>query len=202
MVQKVKNRYWLALSNGSSNTNNFVIVWDYYNNAFSFYSGINASAMTTLYITSTDERPHFADYLGYVYRADFGVDDYPAKTQTAIDSYYYTNWKTLGDLVDQKGVTQTYIYYESSNAVLTFAYSYDFESSDQYTQTMSLAQGTSVYGSAIYGTGVYSGVGGAVVRRDLTGRGRTVRIKFANSNLTETMQIDGFGINAHMETNV
>ena len=39
-------------------------------------------------------------------------------------------------------------------------------------------------------------------RRDLTGRGRVVRFKFANNVLNEGFQIDGLGQMPHLETNV
>ena len=44
--------------------------------------------------------------------------------------------------------------------------------------------------------------GGQSVRRDLTGRGRVVRFKFANNTMDEQFRIDGLGTLAHLETNV
>jgi len=201
-VYKPKNRYQLALPSASATQNDRVIVWDYFNNAFSQYVGMSPSSLCTFFVEGITEQPYFADYSGYVYRMDFGSTDYPLNTATAINAYYYTNWKTFDDLCDQKGIPNVYLYYATGNAVLTLAYSYDFESKDQYTQTISLAGGTDVYGTAVYGTGVYSASGGAVVRRDLTGRGRVVRFKFANAVIGEGFQIDGFGSYAHLETNV
>ena len=208
LVHKDKNRYMLALSSAGKTTHDRVIVWDYFNNAFSVYSGINASAMTSVFVSGFQERPYFADYNGITYQMDTGTDDYPYSTattslvQTAINGYYYTNWKTYEDLCDQKGIPHTYIYYQSSNSVLTFSYSYDFETSDQYTQTLNLASGVAVYGTAIYGTDIYCGTGGASQRRDLTGRGRVVRFKYGNNTIGETFQIDGMGSFVHAETNV
>jgi len=199
---KEKNKYMLALTTAGNTTHDRVLVWDYYNNAFSIYVGMAVSAMVDTFTGGFIEQPYFADYNGYTYKMENGKDDYPLGTITAINGYYYTNWKTFDDLCDQKGIAHVYIYYQSSNSVLTFAYSYDFESTDQYTQTLSLSSGYSVYGSAKYGIGTYGGSGGADVRRDLTGRGRTVRFKFANLNLTESMQIDGFGSYVHVETPV
>ena len=92
------------------------------------------------------------------------------------------------------------IYYQTSNSVLTFGYSYDFETSTQYSTTFSLSAGVAVYGSAIYGTSVYAGSGGMHKRRDLTGRGRVVRFKFSNNVLGETFRIDGLGSMPHLET--
>ena len=202
MLQKNKNRYFLSLPGASQTNNNTVIVWDHQLNAFSMYSGIAASSMATIYNSAIEERIYFGDYSGFVYRMDTGVDDYPLGVQTAINSYYYTNWKAFDDLVDQKGVPNIVVYYQSTNAIITLVYAYDFETADTYTQTFSTATSSSVYGTAIYGIATYAGIGGSQQRRDLDGRGRVVRVGFKNANLSETFQIDGMGSFAHLETNV
>jgi hypothetical protein len=204
-VQKGKNRYFLALSSEGKTTNDTVLVWDWYNNAFSVYKGLNPSSMCTFYVSGLDERPHFGDYNGWVYRMDTGTDDYPSNTATAINAYYYTNWKTYEDLCDQKGVAHVYIYYQLNTSTLSFSYSYDFESTDHYTNTFSTSAGATaidLFGIGQYGTAVYSGSGGSYVRRDLTGRGRVVRFKFSNSNLGEAFRVDGIGSYVHLETMV
>lgn len=202
MLQKTKNRYFLSLPSSAQTNNDTVVVWDWQLNAFSIYAGIAASSMATVYVNAISERIYFGDYAGFVYQMDTGVDDYPLNVQTAINAYYYTNWKTYDDLVDQKGIPNVVIYYQSNNAIISLVYSYDFETGDTYMQTFSTATSSSVYGTAIYGVDTYAGVGGAQQRRDLDGRGRVIRIGFKNSNLSETFQIDGLGSFAHLETNV
>lgn len=201
-VQKNKNRYFCSLPSGSQTNNDVVLVWDWLLNAWSIYSGLAVSSITTIFVSGIAERPYFGDYSGFVYRMDTGSDDYPLNVQTAINAFYYTNWKPYDDLVNQKGIPEVVVYYETANAVVTFAYSYDFESTDTYTQTFSTATSSDVYGTGIYGTARYAGAGGGQQRRDLDGRGRVVRFKFANSTLSETFQIDGMGSFAHLETNV
>lgn len=202
MIQKNKNRYFCSLPSNGQTNNDTVVVWDWQLNAFSLYGGIAANSMTTVYVSAIDERIYFGDYSGFVYRMDTGSDDYPLNVQTAINAYYYTNWKNYDDLVDQKGVPNIVLYYQSNNAVITLVYSYDFESADTYLQTFSTATSTSVYGTSVYGTGTYAGVGGSQQRRDLDGRGRVTRFGFKNANMSETFQIDGMGSYAHLETNV
>lgn len=203
-VQKSKNRYFLSLTKYGSTTNDLVLVWDYFNNAFTIYDGLKANAMSTFYFNGNDERPHFGDYIGYVYRFDYGSDDYPANAQTAIDSYYYTNWKNYEDLCDQKGIPNIYLYYRNDSSTLTFAYSYDFVEGDSYAQTFRLSPDTSpIWGSVVWGSFNWGQSGGGLVqRRDLTGRGRVVRFKFSNNVKTETFRIDGLGTYVHLETNV
>ena len=202
MRQKGKNRYFCAMPSSGQTNNDVIVVWDWVLNAFSIYTGFAAASMAIVWVNGLEERPYFGDYSGFVYRMDTGTDDYILNVQTAINAYYYTNWKHYDDIINQKGVPNVVIYYQSANSILTFAYSYDFENADTYSQTFSIATGAAVYGTAIYGTDVYAGSGGLQQRRDLDGRGRVVRFKFANSTLGETMQIDGVGYFAHLETNV
>lgn len=202
MYQHSKNRYWLALPSASSSTNNSLIIWDSFNNALSLYDNMAPSCMTMVYNSGIDERPYWGDYSGFVYRGDVGTDDYPLNVQTAIDAYAYTRWIDFDDLCDQKGIPNIYIYYALNSGILSLSYAYDFNNGDQYTLTFSMSTSTAVYGSATYGMSTYASTGGAVKRQDLTGRGRTVRFKFANSNLSETFRIDGFGTFAHLQTNV
>lgn len=202
MLQKTKNRYFCSLPSSGQTNNDTVVVWDWQLNAFSLYAGIAASSMSSVFVSAISERIYFGDYVGFVYRMDTGSDDYPLNVQTAINAYYYTNWKHYDDIVDQKGIPNIVVYYQTNNAVITLVYSYDFESADTYTQTFSTATSTSVYGTAVYGTGTYAGIGGGQQRRDLDGRGRVIRFGFKNMNLSETFQIDGLGSSAHLETNV
>lgn len=200
--QHDKNRYWLSLTSSGASTNDTIITWDSFNNAFSVYNGIDASALTKFLVSGLDERPYFADYAGFTYRGDIGTDDQPSGTTTAINAFYATNWKDMGDLVDVKSTPHMYVYHQLANATLTFIYAYDFDEGDTYSQTFSLATSTDVYGTAVYGTATYAGSGGSDKRRDLVGRGRTVRVKFSNNVLGETFQIDGLGVQAQLETNV
>lgn len=197
--QKSKNRYWCSVSTEGTSTNTKVVTLDTYNKAWSVYKGHNANCFAVIY-SDGEERVYFGDYSGYVYRADIGTEDNPATVETAIDAYYYTKWFNFDDLVELKGVPHIVLYFQIANTTLTMAYSYDFEVADQYSQSFSLATSSSVYGTAIYGTDTYAGSGGNVLRRDLTGRGRVIRFKFASSVLDETMQIDGFGLFPHIET--
>ena len=203
-VQRSKNRYFLALTKQGSTNNNMVIVWDFFNNAFSLYNGISANTMYTFYVSGLDERPYFGDYSGYVYRMDYGTDDYPLNVKTAIDFYYYTNWKNFDDLCDQKGIPHIYLYYRNDTSMLTVSYNYDFQEGDAYSQVFSLSSGIVPYwGSVIWGTFNWTaGGGGLVTRRDLTGRGRVARFKLSNSSFGEKVRIDGLGTYVHAETMV
>lgn len=202
LVYKTRNRYLLGIAGTDSTTNNRVILWDYFNNAFSIYVGLSISAMSTFFVDGVNERPYFGDYSGFVYRMDTTSTDNPKNIATAISAYYYTNWRYFDDLCDQKGIPHIYLYFRLNNTTLTLSYSYDFEAADTYSQSFSLATGLDVWDTMLWGTGEWAGSGGNLVRRDLTGRGRLVRFKFFNSITGETFRIDGIGTLAHLETNV
>lgn len=200
MVQHNKHRYLFSVPSSSSSTNDTVITWDWYLNAFSIYSGINASSMCTTFASGYVEKIYFGDYAGFYYQMDNGSNDNPLNISTPINAYYYTNWKTFGDIMDEKAIPNIVLYYQNNNAVLTFAYSYDFNNSDTYSLTISTGGSTDVYGTGVYGIAVYAGTGGAQQRLDLNGRGRVIRFKFANMNASETFRIDGLGQLPNMET--
>ncbi len=192
----------LSVASSGSATNDTIIIWDWFNNAFSIYKGMAPAALAIFMVGGVEERPYFGDYAGFVYRMDIGSNDAPLGVSTAIDAFYATNWKLFDNLVDQKAIPHIYVYHQIASSVVTLAYSYDFEDASTYSQSIDFSSSSALYGSAIYGTDVYGASGGRVQRRDLTGRGRAVRFKFSNATLGETFQIDGFGLEAALETQV
>lgn len=196
-----KNRYISSYTLSGNSTHDRNLTWDSHNNAFSLYKGINANCFARVY-NSGVEQIYFGDYSGYVYLMNTGSTDNPAGVATAIDFYYYTKWFDYGDLISKKAVPQVAVYFQYANSTLSFAYSYNFEQADSYTQTFTLAGGSSLYGTAVYGTDFYAGSGGGVNKRNLTGRGEVVRFGFKNSTAGEAVSIDGFGAFADAETNV
>ena len=201
LTQRNKNRIQWSFATSGQTENDRVIMYDYYNKAWSVYDGMAPSAMATFVVDGIDERPYFQDYDGFVYRADTGSNDAPLNTATAIDSYYYTNWKSYDDVVNQKGIPHTYVYHTDENGILSFSYSFDFEEADTYTQTFNMTAGLALWDTDSWDEFTWSGSGGRIQRLDLTGRGRVVRFKVANSVLSETYRIDALGQLGHLETN-
>lgn len=186
-----KNRYLLSVASSTSTFNDMVITltYDPYQTTgllfkASKYAGISSSNMAIFNIDGVEERLYFADYLGYVYRGDIGVNDYPSNTPYAVNSYCYTNWKNFNDICDTKGVPHAYIYHSKTNGTLTFVYSYDFNTNDEYTHSFSMMT-----------TQTVSDLG---VRRDLTGRGRVIRMGFKNSATDTHYVVHGIGVQASL----
>ncbi len=202
VYSNTNNRYISSFSNSADSTHSKQITWDSLNNAFSVYKGLNANCFARTYISGV-ETIFFGDYSGFVRQMDTGTSDHDnSNVAQAIDCYYYTKWFDFGDMISKKATPQVSIFYEFTTGTMTFAYSYDFEQADSYTQTFSMSAGSSLYGTAMYDVDTYAGSGGNVNPRHLTGRGKVVRFKFANANVGEDMIIDGFAVFANAESNV
>ena len=199
-IQKNKNHYCCILTKSGSTENDEVVVWNWFLNAWSIYTNMNISAATTVYVDGTDERPYWGDYFGFVYRGDYGTNDYPLNVASLIAAHYYTNWKHYEDLMDKKGIAHMALYHQIASNNLTLSYSYDFEGGDTYSKTVDMSGGGDVFDTGVFDTATFAKEGGNVQRIDLTGRGRVVRFKFSNETADETFQIDGFGTMPHLET--
>jgi len=199
-VQRIKHRYMLAVQNLDSG-NDTIVTWDWYLNAFSIHTGMAPSTMCTTYNNGFTEQIWFGDYNGYYYQMDTtSLNDYPLGVATAINSYYYTNWKDFGDLIDEMVIPQCVLYYMISNSNLSFSYSYDLNTSDQYTLSFSLAGTGGLWGSGVWGTMLWGQGGGGLQRIDLNGRGRVARFKFSSNALNNTWRVDGLGQFPSVET--
>jgi len=186
-----KNRYLLSVASSTSTPNNLIIslTYDPYQVTgqlfkASKYTGISASSIAIFNVGGIEERLYFSDYLGYTYRGDIGINDYPSNTPYAVNSYYCTNWKNFNDICDKKGIPHAYLYHSKTNGSLIFGYSYDFNTNNEYTHSFSMMT-----------TQTVSDLG---VRRDLTGRGRVIRFKFANSATDTHYVIHGIGVQASL----
>lgn len=199
--QRSKNRYWSPHATSGGTTHGEIVTYDTFNDAFSLYDSMSISYICTLY-TGGEERVYFGDYTGFTYRADSGTSDHPngTATATAIEAYWKSKWFNMGNIMEEKGVPHIVFYHQIASTLLQLSYSYNFESAAQNTQTIYLGTSSATYGSALYGTDTYASSGGLVKRRDLTGRGKVMRLELSNLILNETFQIDGIGFYPHLET--
>jgi hypothetical protein len=180
LYHRTKNTYWLSMPKGSSLLNNMILTWNGFLNAWSQYAGMSASSLAIFLVGNSEERPYFGDYSGYIYRADYGIDDYPQKVRTAVNSFYWTNWKYYDSLCDKKGIAHSYINHAvQSNGNLNFGYSYDFYNGIQYLSSFTML-------SVLSQTAM-------TTRRDLIGRGTFVRFYVGNNSTNTTYRVDGFG---------
>jgi hypothetical protein len=200
MYQHDKNRYWVGVPTSGSSENDRVYTWDSQINAISRYDGLTLAACAIFNVNGNEERPYFGDYEGFTYRCDYGTDDYPLSVASAVDSYYYTNWKWYQDAVSIKDVPHCYLYYQTHDATLDFSYSYDLETGDQFNTDIDISDSGGEWDTMVWGVDNWAGQGGAQKRVDLTSEGRLVRFKFSSPRIAETWQIDGMGTEVGAET--
>lgn len=197
--QQTKNRYWASYRTAGGSTNDRIVTFDTFNNAFSIYDGMNANAIEVLE-QNGEEKIVFGDFSGFTYQADTGLDDNPLNVSTAIDAFLHTRWFDFGDLANVKALPNIVVYYECKNATLSFAYTYDLQDGDEHSLSFSTDCGGVAWDSGVWDTATWGREGGSFRRIPLTGRGRVIRFKFNNSTLSETFEIHGIGFSIHLET--
>lgn len=200
VIYQDKNVYMCSMKVTDGSTYG-IFVWNYALNAWSLYKGMTVSSFARVFINGRSERPYFADNSGWVYRMDYGVDDYPLGIQTAIEKKFYTNWRTFEDLIISKSIPTVVLYHTLSDCDLTIAYSFDFEQDDMYTEVRDLSDASAfVWDSSLWDVGTWASVGGAIQTINCTGRGKVVRFGFKNNTKGQSFRIDGLGIRARGET--
>lgn len=198
-VYKTLNQYWLSVSDGDSGDR--IIIWDYYHNAFLLHSGIHARSFSTIIDSSENERLYFGDYIGYVYRADTGTDDYPGKTITAINAYYTTKHYDFDYLFMTKVPRYIVVIFQYSNtpSVLNISYAYDLQTTDHTTETFTLQNPvTAIWDISLWDVDLIPGSGASYYRVDLQSQGITMRFKFSNNALGQTFSIYGWEVAYNM----
>ena len=177
------------------------MIWDYSLNAWTLYRDINVSSIETAFIDGKTEYLYFCDSSGYSYLMDYGRNDFPLGVMTAIDAYYYTNWKPFSDIVALKSVPMVVVYHTIDNSTIRFTYAYDFNNDDQYYEDINTfgAAGL-VWDEGLWDVGYWDATGGMLSVKHIEGRGRVMRLGFKNSTLNETFRIDGIGVYARGET--
>ena len=194
-----KDIVWWAVAISGGSSNNRIITYNTTKLAFSVYDGIYANYITS-FMVSGIERLYFGDYSGFLYRGDYGTNDYPAGTQTAINAYFKTKWFHFGNIVDKKGVYHVVVYYQISSSTVNVAHSFDLDNGDQFTQRLYIGTEGTLWDYFLWDEGLWAVSGGKAKRLEMRGRGRLMRIHISNNTLSETFQFDGIGFYPHEVT--
>ncbi len=186
------HQYWLAVANGSSSTNNLVLVYDYILNAWTKYSGINAGVMALRKIDGI-EYLYTGDATtgSYVFKQDYGNND----NSTAINAYFTT--KNFGvDLEEfEKKFEAVYLTLkQSGNWDLTVEQTLDYGRM-VITTDVNLTQGTVLWGHFNWGAANWTSSNAIIDNKiSLSEPGKFLKLKFSNANADEPFTIYGFTI--------
>lgn len=185
------NDYYAAYSTSAVSTNDRILSYDTFNEAWTLFKGMNANTLSVADDGNGTEMLVFGAYNGLAYNYPEGTND----DGTAIDAYYLTkqfrytevagspkDWKLLKIFATQKG-----------NYNLNVELRIDFGSSGS-TETMSLLGSTSTWGTAIYGTDKYGGQNLVTGRIEANKTGDFFQVRFSNSTVDQPFEVKGFAM--------
>jgi hypothetical protein len=172
------------------NTNDTVLLWDYSNNAWSKFTGING-AYATSYYHNGDERIYHGDYAGFVYENDKGDSD----AGTAIDAYWTSKWFDFGSAGQNKRITNMVIVTDDSGDYdLNVGYSYDFGPNNERTLIVNMGSEGSLWDTAVWDESTWGGRTLLVHRLNLISQGRFFNTQFSNKEIGEDFTVYGYSI--------
>ena len=179
---------WFSYANSSSSTNNTVLVYDTFNEAWTRFSGINANAFTVAEDGIGEDFLFFGDYGGNVLIYPDGTDD----NGTAIQAYYVTKQFRFPDLSSTKDWKLFKLYAaQSGNYNIIVDLRNDFGSTGT-TETVNLQGEGSLWGTAVYGTATYGGGNLITGRIEPNRTGDFFQIKFYNNTINQPFEVRGY----------
>ncbi len=182
--------YYFTISTAGVSTNNRVMVFDTFNNAWTKFAGINANAIAVADDGIGENILVFGDYGGFVYKYPSGTND----AGSIIDTYYVTknfsfpetapikDWKLLRIFANAEG-----------NYNLDAELRADFVSAGAL-QSINLGGGTALWGTAVFGVDLYGGQNLIIGRVEVNLEGNFFQVKFSNNNLDQPFEIRGYQI--------
>lgn len=191
-VYPKRYQYWLAIStNGSTNTE--ALVYDYIQKAWSVYSGMTINMLSTAESNTGQLLLISGDTSGNIYQQDSGTFDQPRNVTTAITSSYTTGDLTLGSPDFTKNFKYLYIFtQQSSTTSLTVDAAFDYSTSYEYSQDVTLGSVTAVYDTAIYDTDTYASSGNTVQRFEINRSARAIKLRFTSASTSAGISTIGW----------
>lgn len=187
---KKLNQYWLSATTSGVTAPDLILVYDYYHDAWTKYTGIEANAMTTLVDTNDVEQLYTGDATTEnVFKQNDGDND----DGVAIDAFYTTKWFRFPEIMESDKVVRLLRVFAKAdgNWDLTVDSFQDFASATD-SDTITLTGGGSLYGTGLYGTATYAGDEIIIGRIHLSLRESFFKWSFKNSNADEPFTVYGF----------
>jgi hypothetical protein len=197
---KRRFQYWCSVSDGSSTTNNLILVYDYINKAWSKLTGINANCFALEQSGVSMDRLYHGDYDSIAFLQDSGnVDDDVAGNAIAasftthpIDMgapELYKRFRFLRSFFDQEG-----------DYNITITYKTDFGSIGTTTSAnLSVRGNQSLWGVLVWGVNRWGGDSIVRPRSNLKASGHHLELQFANNSGDQPFLLHGFSIMARVK---
>jgi len=194
------NQIWFGYSNSSDPYNLNVLVYDYYNNAFFPFDGIDCDMLGVLEDTNSVQHLISISHAGKIYQLNTGNSDTNPNGDTfAINSYYWTAWLDLGDASLVKKLRWLDLYVgEVGNYSLTVSWSFNLQDGEQFTSNVLLSAGSGGTFPFVLDSDLLGGSAIKIYRLPMVGIGRErlIRIKYANNGIDEPFTLYRFDIHA------
>ena len=161
--------YYLCLSTESSSTNDLMLYFDTYHQAWSKFTGLPCSAMAVYAFNTGQQALALGSTTGYVNRYPDGNTD----AGTAIVAYYQSGDATFGDIPQEKTFhdIQLIAADAGTDRVIGFQYQVDYGATKTSSGTASLAGAGAVWDTAVWDTDVYADASTVIRRRDINASG-------------------------------
>lgn len=180
------NQYWLAVSEGSASQNQTIFVWDYIQEAWSVYKGMNVNMLSQAEDSNGNILLFSGDYAGKVYKQDTGVSDEPNGVTTSVSAFYASSNISLGSPEIDKNFKYLYLYSKATtSSTITLDMAYNFSDTFTDSQTLDIGSTGAVWGTAVWGTDNWPGTSVQVQRIEINRTGKAIRLKFSNSSTTQ-----------------
>lgn len=185
------NQVWFTFANGSSTSNNRILVFDTRYAAFLLHDNISANVLCCSYSSSNVEYLLSGGTNGYVYRQNIGNKD----DNSSFTAYYCTAWLDFGSLLNFKkfGWVQVYIN-EVQSVSFNIGYNFDYAEGVKTTKTFSVASSADTFPFtfpiSLYGLKILS----KTAKIYHTGKNRVIRFKFSSNNTQYQWKIYGFNV--------
>ncbi|MEW6016501.1 MAG: hypothetical protein AB1760_00340 [Pseudomonadota bacterium] len=186
---RYRDMYLVAVPDGTSSTNNLVLMYDWYRKAWAVWKGW---AVASFYAHPTDGFLYWGSYDGYIYKFPSGTSDAGA----AIDCRAETKRFTLGASERWKTFNEVYVDVDLDGD-WSLNVQKDIDGKGWSTaKTVSLAPTsgtTSLWGTMVWGTDRW-GASGAVMRTKrliMSGSGQSIQFRFYNDTLDQYFHLRG-----------
>ena len=185
-------QYWLSVTSETGTRHNLILVYDYFNDAWTKYTGIDANAMTILNDGDDVEQLYTGSATTQVvYKQDSGTSD----DGKAIDAFYTTKWFRFPEIIQSDKVLRLIRVFaeDSGDWNLTVEAKQDFAAST-FSDILNLDAGGAKWGTGIWGTSTWGGTSVIVGRFNVELRKNFFQLKFSNDQVSEPFKILGFSL--------
>lgn len=193
-IYRPKNQYWLAVSTATLNQK--VLIYDYVQNSWSIYTGINASAIASAEDSNGNQILLTGSNTGNVHKQDVeSENDNPDGVETAINAFYTTQDLYFGAPELDKTFRYLYVFtIVNTTTTVTVQSAYNFESGYVDSFSFQLEEEGELWDTAVWNSATWPQSANRVFRVRLDRTGRAMRLKFSNNTTDQLLGILGWTI--------